>query len=247
MDLVKNLLEEVEESKKKLREHGHQFDYDEVEDEASHNLSAVRSYLKAFTEHIIKRKNLASPEINPDDYYRMISEKAALIHENKTLKAENNLLLESQIEQYEKLKRIEKSSNELKSQNLELENDKKILEAEKAELMSKIKKYEDEKKDFEDKMNEKEDLLNKEMKKGKMLEDVIAKKEAEMRKANEKLGILCGKFENFEEAQKSKDETINRLKSDNKELVSKDSLNICAIEFLTEKVKSIETEKLNLG
>lgn len=246
-DSIKDLLDEVEESKRKLREHGYELDYESEEDGANPDLNFVRSYLKDLTEHMIKHKTSSSREINPDEYYRMISEKAALTQENRNLKAENNLLLESQIEQYEKLKRVEKSSIELISQNLALENDKKFLESEKEELLSKIKRYEDEKKDLENKISEKEDVLNKEIKKSKKLEDVVAKKEGEIKKVNEQLGVLCGKFENFEVAQKSKDETINRLKTDKKELAKKDSLNICAIEFLTEKVKSIEAEKLNLA
>lgn len=246
LGLVRDLSSEVKDEIRKLRDNGIKIS-DELFQEDDPNF--LRFYIKELSERLIKNQteNSVFPVVDPDEYYRTISEKAALSQEVANLKAENNLLLESQVEQYEKLKRTNQTLNEHKSKTFTLENEKATLKMENEQLLNKIQSYEHEKEVLGRKMKEMEDHLNSEKKKMENLKETFTKKEEEIKKANEKLKFLCGKFENFEEKQKSKDEEISKLKCDNKELNAKDSLNLSAIEFLTERVKTIESEKSNLG
>lgn len=224
-----------------MRDKGFQFTSEIFQEE---DPNFIRFYLEELTKKLI---NQIENSVDQDEYYRTISEKAALTQQVSNLKAENNLLLESQVEQYEKLKRTMQTLNEQKSHNYHLENEKRSLMTENELFLNKIKLYEDEKAVMERRMKEMEKQLNSEKNKTRKLEETVARKDEEIKRANEKLEFLCGKFEDFEDQQRVKDETISKLKCDNKELTSKDSLNLCAIEFLTDRVKTMEAEKLNLG
>lgn len=190
--------------------------------------------------HQCQRGAAGSGDNIKKDYFSIIMEKASLMEEIRVLKTENEMLVETQLEHYEKLKQTNIAAKGREDEVKALESSLNLAEEEKNRIINKLQLYEEQKERMEEEIKDKcktiKELSEEKNKKNEQINDLVQKLE----KANEEL-------KNFENEYNVKDKLIRELKIENEKILNMNEIKNNELSRLKEKINEIEIQKKQLG
>lgn len=195
-------------------------------------------HFKLTEEH--QKAEAGSGEQVMEDYFAIIMEKASLMDEIKILRTENEMLVQSGAEHYEKLKQTMITLKDRQTEIIALQSSQKLLEEEKNQMIDVLKLHENQKIGLENEILEKQSTVETLLEQNNLNVSELGQKIKKLEAANEEI-------KNLEKSCRLKDDMIKKYETEKEQLLRMDEKKKNQIEVLKQEIDEMQIQRTQLG